>query len=77
MTMALPMCAIDFTNDEMGPEELAIAERISELKEQDKISMRLHASHHSKKHLEEMVKDLKRGLSFEQSHNKAYRKVGK
>jgi len=26
------MCAIDFTNDQMGPEELAIAERISELK---------------------------------------------
>ena len=32
MTIALPMCAIDFTNDQMGPEELAIAERISELK---------------------------------------------
>jgi quinolinate synthase len=28
------MCAIDFTNDEMGPEESAIAERISELKKQ-------------------------------------------
>jgi len=34
MSIALPMCAIDFTNDEMGPEELAIAERISELKEE-------------------------------------------
>jgi len=34
MTMSLPMCAIDFTNDEMGPEESAIAERISELKKQ-------------------------------------------
>ncbi|MBT4065689.1 MAG: quinolinate synthase NadA [Euryarchaeota archaeon] len=32
--MSLPMCAIDFTNDEMGPEESAIAERISELKKQ-------------------------------------------
>jgi len=50
---------------------------ISELKEADKINMRLHAPHHSKKHLEEMVKDLKRGRSFEQSHNKAQRKVGK
>jgi quinolinate synthase len=28
------MCAIDFTNDEMGPEEAAIADRITELKEQ-------------------------------------------
>ena len=34
MTIALPMCAIDFSNDEMGPEEMAIAERISELKNQ-------------------------------------------
>ena len=32
MTMSLPMCSIDFTNDEMGPEEQAIADRISELK---------------------------------------------
>ena len=46
---------------------------ISELKEEDKISMRIHASHHSKRHLEEMVRDLKRGRSFEQ----AMRKVGK
>lgn len=50
---------------------------ISGLKEEDKISMRLHASHHTKKHLEEMVKGLKRGLDFKQSHNEAYRKVGK
>ena len=50
---------------------------ISGLKEEDKISMRLHASHHSKRHLEEMVKDLKKGRSFEQSHNEAIRKVGK
>jgi hypothetical protein len=50
---------------------------ISGLKEEDKISMRLHASHHSKRHLEEMVKDLKRGRSFEQSHSEAIRKVGK
>lgn len=50
---------------------------ISELKEKDKANMRLHAPHHTKKHLEEMVKDLKRGRSFEQSHNQAIRKVGK
>ena len=34
MTVSLPMCAIDFTNDAMGPEEAAIADRIAELKEQ-------------------------------------------
>ena len=50
---------------------------ISDLKEEDKINMRLHATHHTKRHLEEMVKDLKRGRSFEQSHNEAIRKVGK
>ena len=33
MTMSLPMCAIDFTDDKMGEEEQAIADRISELKE--------------------------------------------
>jgi len=50
---------------------------ISELSEQDKLNMRLHAPHHSKKHLQEMVKDLKAGKTFEQSHNIAMRKVGK
>ena len=50
---------------------------ISELSDADKINMRLHATHHTKRHLEEMVKDLKRGRSFEQSHNEAIRKVGK
>ena len=34
MTMSLPMCAIDFTNDAMGPEEEAIADRISQLKKE-------------------------------------------
>ena len=34
MTLTLPMCAIDFSDDSMGPEEQAIADRISELKEQ-------------------------------------------
>lgn len=50
---------------------------LSGLKEEDKIKMRLHAPHHSKKHLAEMVKDLKSGRSFEQAHNLAMRKVGK
>ena len=31
MTVSLPMCAIDFTNDAMGPEEAAIADRIAEI----------------------------------------------
>ena len=50
---------------------------ISELKEEDKANMRIHAPHHSKRHLEEMVKDLKSGKSFSESHQIAQRKVGK
>ena len=34
MTLSLPMCAIDFSDDTMGPEELLIADRIKELKQQ-------------------------------------------
>ena len=34
MTLSLPMCAIDFSDDAMGPEELLIADRIKELKQQ-------------------------------------------
>ncbi len=34
MTMSLPMCAIDFSNDTMGPEEQEISDRIFELKQQ-------------------------------------------
>ena len=34
MTVSLPMCAIDYTNDPEGPEEAAIADGIAELKEQ-------------------------------------------
>ena len=34
MTISLPMCAIDFTKDDMGPEEKAIADRITELKKE-------------------------------------------
>ena len=50
---------------------------ISELREEDQATMRVHAPHHSKKHLEEMVKDLKGGKSFGESHEIAQRKVGK
>tara|TARA_R100001510_G_C7499780_1_gene103952 strand:- start:55 stop:231 length:177 start_codon:yes stop_codon:yes gene_type:complete len=50
---------------------------ISELKDEDKVNMRIHANHHSKKHLQEMVKDLKSGKSFKISHEIAQRKVGK
>jgi hypothetical protein len=50
---------------------------ISDLREEDQANMRIHAPHHSKKHLEEMVKDLKSGKSFGESHEIAQGKVGK
>ncbi len=34
MTITLPMCSIDFMDNSLSPEELAIAERITELKQQ-------------------------------------------
>ena len=35
------------------------------------------AAHHSKKHMDMMVKDMKAGLSFTKAHKKAIKKVGK
>ena len=32
MSVSLEMCAVDFMGEEMSPEEVAIAERITELK---------------------------------------------
>ena len=34
MTITLPMCSIDFMDNSLSPEEQAIAERITELKQQ-------------------------------------------
>ena len=34
MTISLPMCSIDFMDNSLSPEEQAIAERITELKQQ-------------------------------------------
>ena len=50
---------------------------ISDIRENNQETMRIHAPHHSKKHLEEMVKDLKGGKSFGESHDISQRKVGK
>ena len=40
-------------------------------------SMRRHARHHTAKHLREMVKAMRRGRTFTQSHTSAQRKVCK
>jgi len=36
-----------------------------------------HKKHHSKKHMDEMKKDMKKGDSFKKAHDKAIKKVGK
>ena len=35
------------------------------------------SAHHSKKHIDMMIKDMKAGLSFNKAHKKAIKKVGK
>ena len=40
-------------------------------------AMRRHARHHTAKHLREMVKAMRKGRTFTQSHTSAQRKVGR
>jgi len=40
-------------------------------------AMRRHARHHTAKHLRSMVRSMKRGRTFTQSHKSAMRKVGR
>ncbi len=39
--------------------------------------LKKHSKHHSAKHMGEMKKDMKAGKSFNESHSKAMKKVGK
>tara|TARA_Y100000592_G_scaffold35591_1_gene56541 strand:+ start:203 stop:376 length:174 start_codon:yes stop_codon:yes gene_type:complete len=40
-------------------------------------AMRRHARHHTAKHLRSMVRAMKKGRTFTQSHKSAMRKVGR
>jgi len=42
-----------------------------------KLKLKKHAEHHSKKHMDEMKKDMSDGDSFKKAHDKAMKKVGK
>tara|TARA_Y100000356_G_C11125420_1_gene217056 strand:- start:307 stop:492 length:186 start_codon:yes stop_codon:yes gene_type:complete len=42
-----------------------------------KQTMRRHRTHHTAKHLRSMVRSMKKGKTFAQSHKIAMRKVGK
>ncbi len=39
--------------------------------------MKEHKKHHTKKHLEEMTRLMKKGFCFQQAHDKTMKKVGK
>ena len=43
----------------------------------EKKQLKKASAHHSKKHLDMMVKDMKAGLSFNKAHKKTIKKVGK
>ena len=40
-------------------------------------AMKRHAEHHTAKHIQEMVKAIKKGSTFGESHKVAMKKVGK
>ena len=43
----------------------------------EKKQLKKASAHHSKKHMDMTVKDMKAGLSFTKAHKKAVKKVGK
>jgi Flp pilus assembly protein TadB len=43
----------------------------------EKKQLKKASAHHSKKHMDMMVRDMKAGLSFTKAHKKAVKKVGK
>ena len=50
---------------------------VTGLSKRQVIAMRRHARHHTAKHLRSMVKEMRKGATFSQSHNSAIKKVGK
>ncbi len=40
-------------------------------------TLKKHSEHHSKKHMDEMKKNMRNGMSFKQAHTIAQKKVGK
>jgi|TARA_R100000781_G_scaffold100716_2_gene64203 hypothetical protein len=50
---------------------------LSSLNTRQQGAMKRHSKHHTAKHLRAMVKSMKRGKTFTQSHKIAMKKVGK
>ena len=42
-----------------------------------KVKLKQHKKHHTKKHMDMMTKHMKQGKTFTQAHNKAQKVVGK
>tara|TARA_R100000541_G_scaffold46546_3_gene53618 strand:- start:2840 stop:3019 length:180 start_codon:yes stop_codon:yes gene_type:complete len=47
------------------------------LSKTNKSKLMKHSHHHTLKHIKSMVKDMKKGASFNKSHKDAIKKVGK
>lgn len=47
------------------------------LTKSQKDKLKQHSIHHTKKHIDAMRNDMKKGISFTQAHKKAMKKVGK
>ena len=51
-------------------------DKMSELTKRQKEALAKHSSHHTKKHINEMIKQMKKGKTFTASHKLAMKKVG-
>jgi len=47
------------------------------LSRRQKETLKKQSDHHSKMHMSEMKKEMKKGVSFTKAHSKAMKKVGK
>ena len=47
------------------------------LTKSQEIKLSKHAKHHTKKHIEMMKRDMLKGMTFTQAHEKAMRLIGK
>lgn len=49
---------------------------VSKLTKRQQATMKKHAKHHTKKHIQYMTNSMKRGSTFTQAHKNAQKKVG-
>tara|TARA_B100001287_G_scaffold261519_1_gene250614 strand:+ start:753 stop:917 length:165 start_codon:yes stop_codon:yes gene_type:complete len=54
-----------------------MAKKLKPLTQRQKDTLKRHSVHHTKKHMAEMTKLMRQGMTFGASHKKAMSKVGK